>query len=160
MVKMRVMTYLWRLQQSQLIVSMILWAVLLTLTSYQYVGWRLQQFFFNSIYLGFLILFLIIFGFIILVGFAFDAIFKLWKEQSIVIAHRNPYLKERLYPKEVVMWRHMFLPILKRFEDTNPEVKEEIAFMERWINRCMDADSETKKEVDEVEAWILSKGSA
>jgi hypothetical protein len=151
------MTYFWRLQQSQLIVSMILWAVLLTLTSYQYVGGSIGEFF-GSVYLGLFFLFLIIFAFIILIGFAFDRILKLWKEQNIVVAHRNPYVKDRLYPKEIVLWRHMFLPILKKQEDSDPKVKQEIVFMEKWIERSMSVDPETRKEVEEVEAWVLRQG--
>jgi hypothetical protein len=154
------MTYLWRLQQTQVIVSMLLWAVLLTLTSYQYVGWRLQQTFFNNIYLGFIFLFLIIFGLIVLVGFAFDSIFKLWKEQNIVSARRNPYAREKIYTKEIVLWRRLFLPILEKYKEDDPKVRENIDFMEKWIQKCLEDDPNIQKEVDEVESWVLNKGPA
>jgi hypothetical protein len=133
---------------------MILWATLLTITSYEYVGWRLERMFFNSIYMGFIILFLIIFGIIIFVGFAFDRILRLWREQAVVVARRNPYLKERIWTRDIVMWRHMLLPILKRYENSDPKVKQEIEFMEKWINKCMQIDPNIKREVEEVEAWI------
>ncbi|MCK5548043.1 MAG: hypothetical protein KAI64_03450 [Thermoplasmata archaeon] len=153
--KMRLMTYLWRLQQSQMIISMILWATLLTITSYEYVGWRLQQIFFNNIYFGFFVLFLIIFGIIVLIGFAFDRVLRLWKEQQIVAAQRNPYVKERIWTRDIVLWRHMFLPMLKKYEDEDPKVKEEMDFMEKWIEKCMKVDPNVRKEVEEVESWVL-----
>lgn len=158
--KLRIMTYFWRLQQSQVLVSMIMWATLLTLTSYEYVRWRLEPLLFNNIYLAFFVLFLIIFGIIILIGFAFDAIFKLWKEQAVVIARRNPYLKERIWTRDIVMWRHCLLPILKKHEDTDPKVNEEIKFMEKWVDKCMKIDPNIKKEVEDVEAWVMEKVSS
>jgi hypothetical protein len=153
--KLRLMTYMWRLQQSQLIISMIMWAALLTLTSYQYVGGSIGEFF-GSVYLGLLFLFLIIFAFIILIGFAFDRILKLWKEQNIVIAHRNPYLRERMYAKEVLMWSHLLIPVLKKYEDKDQAVKKQVEFMEKWISKNMQIDSELYKEVKDAEAWVLA----
>lgn len=155
--KMRLMTYFWRLQQSQIVVSMILWATLLTLTSYQYIQWRVERegFLFGNTYIAFIILFLIIFGIIIIIGFAFDRIFKLWKEQQIVVARRNPYVKERIFTRDIVMLRHTLLPLLEKYKDTDPKMKEDIEFMEKWIDKCMKVDPNIKREVEEVESWIL-----
>jgi uncharacterized membrane protein len=139
---------------------MVLWATLLTLTSYQYLSWRVENdgLFWGNVYLAMIILFLIIFAIIIFIGFAFDRIFKLWREQAVVIARRNPYLKERPWTKEIVMWRHALLPILKKYEDSDPNVKKDIAFMERWIAKVMSIDPNIKREVEEVEAWIEGRG--
>jgi len=129
---------------------MIMWASVLTFTSYDFVGWR----FGGNVYLGLVVLFLVIFGIIVLIGFAFDRIFRLWKEQAIVAARRNPYVKERIWTRDIVMWRHMLLPMLKKYEEKDPEVKKEIEFMEKWIDKCMRIDPNIKKEVDDVEAWV------
>ena len=152
--KMRLMTYLWRLQQSQMIVSMILWATLLTITSYEYVGWRLQQTFFDNIYIGFSMLFLMIFGIILFIGFAFDAILKLWREQAVVATIRNPYCKEKLTAKEVVMWRHMFLPVLGSIKGRDPKVEKDVATMDKWVGKSIAEDADLRKEVEDLESWI------
>ena len=44
----------------------------------------------------------------------------------------------------------------KKYEETDPEVKKEIEFMEKWIDKCMKIDPNIKQEVQDVENWVLT----
>jgi len=74
------MTYIWRIQQSQMLISIIFWSLTLTGVFYQYIAplfdsiLGIPQ---ENVLVGmFLLLFMVLFC-VVLVGFVYDRVFKL-----------------------------------------------------------------------------------
>jgi len=164
MVKRYLMLQLWRVQQSMTLLSLILWAIVISLTALPII---------NPVWLRFLedrfgippnapgvvaltlvLIFLGVFAFLISVGLIYDKYLKLWREQLDVAYERNPYTREKLMVKEILLWRHMFLPSLRAEAKDSPEVQHEIEFMERWIEKSVSMDRNIQRAVKEAERWI------
>lgn len=165
------MLQLWRFQQSQAILGLVLWASLLTLTAYPILAGPIFGFLGSfgiaadtrgAVALALGIIFVSIAAALFLFGLVYDKVFRLWREQTDVLVDRNPYTRERLTAKEILTWRHMFLPALQassaRNPDrpNNPDLVSHIAFMEDWIARSLD-DPRTRRAVEETQEWIEPK---
>ena len=176
MVKHGFMLALWRFQQSQAILGLVLWGILLTTSSF-YIVWPLLSDYFvrwfgiqpndpGAVLLGLAVLFALIMSTLFAFGFIYDKYLRLWREQSDVAIDRNPYTKERLTTKEILTWRHMFLPALRAASSSkagsNPnsgedrEAQDHIAFMEHWIAESLE-DPRIRRAVHETEAAIERK---
>ncbi|HEY5605780.1 MAG TPA: hypothetical protein VIL45_04565 [Thermoplasmata archaeon] len=164
MVKRYVMLQLWRVQQSYVLLSLLLWGLVITFTAYPVVG---------SVWLGFLedrfgispstpgivaatlvLIFLSAFGFLFTLGVIYDKYLRLWREQLDVAYERNPYTREKLMVKEILLWRHMFLPALRRVAAEDPEIQREIEFMKKWIEKSESMDGNIRRAVGETEEWV------
>lgn len=162
MAKRYLMTQLWRIQQSYTLLSLVLWGVVIALTA-------------NPIILPFLqhnlgvdpsvpgvvaatliIVFVGVFGLLFAFGVIYDKYLKLWREQLDVAVEKNPYTKEKLSVKEILMWRHMFLPTLRAAEGRNPETVRELEFMERWIRKSIAVDGNIRRALEEAERWVTT----
>lgn len=157
MVKKMFMIQVWRIQQSYAIFSLFAWSFLLTFTSYPYIAplfsrWGVISA--EDVLLGMAVLFLIVFFGILAFGFLYDRILKLWREQADVVYERNPYAKEKLMPKEILLWKKAHLRTLREVAKQDPEVWEDIEFMEKWIQKSLESDPLLRKEVQETEKWI------
>jgi hypothetical protein len=84
-------------------------------------------------------------------GLFYDRV-KLWREQSLVAAERNPYMKERLYPKEAVYI--LFTAELLRAHGSDKTVEA----IENWVRLQTEDDATLKKDVDTLLRYI--KGQA
>lgn len=83
-------------------------------------------------------LLLLFFGFvfvIILIGWLYDRVFKLWREQMDVIYERNPYADDLLFRKEILQWKQYYLPLAKAVYKVSPDpdLKVAIERVESWI---------------------------
>jgi len=176
MVKHAFMLVLWRFQASQAILGLVLWGILLTLSAFPIVWPRLSEFFVNvfgiqpndpgAVFLGLALLFGLIMSALFVLGVVYDKYLRLWREQWDVAIDRNPYAKERLTAKEILTWKHMFLPVLRAasFAGTgnspNPgedhEVREHIDFMEKWIAESLE-NPRTRRAVEETRDRIEPK---
>jgi hypothetical protein len=145
-VKKALMTYIWRIQQSQMIISIVFWSLTLTGIFYQYfaplfdIYLGVPQ---ENVFLGMLLLLFIVLAGVIVIGFAYDRIFRLWQESSIVNVERNPYSRLLMMPKEILLWKRCQLRILK------------IEFMDKWFDKLLE-DPKIAKQVEETEKTILS----
>ncbi len=162
MAKRYLMTQLWRIQQSYALLSLILWGVVIALTANPFVLPYLQH---NLgvdptapgvVAATLFIVFIGVFGLLFAFGVIYDKYLKLWREQLDVAVDKNPYTKEKLSVKEILMWRHMFLPTLRAVKDNDPEARREIEFVEGWIHRSLAADGNIRRAVEEAERWIES----
>jgi len=155
MAKRFLMTQLWRIQQSYAILSLVLWGIVITLTAFPIVFPFFQR---NlgfpenapgavaaTLLLLFVGIFVLLFGF----GIVYDRYLRLWREQLDVTYDRNPYTREKLMVKEILLWRHMFLPALRATAVSDPTARTEIDFMERWIERTLVEDANIRT-VDRV----------
>lgn len=111
-IKKRVMTALWRVQQAQMIISIVFWSLTLTGVFYPYVRER----FFNSILgpervaIGMLIMFLGVITCIVLFGLMYDRL-KFWREQTMVVQERNPFAYgPRMMPNHIILWWALLNP--------------------------------------------------
>ncbi|MEM2869881.1 MAG: hypothetical protein QW379_05610 [Thermoplasmata archaeon] len=150
-VKKALMELMWRLQQSQSIIGLLMWSLMLTGIFYPYIRdkFKIDP---ANVLVPMLLLFLVIVVVILLVGIAFDKM-RFWKEQNIVIAERNPYTTYKLYPKEIHLAR-LWLSLARAQPSPTPELKRAIQFFESWMEKLMAEDPTYKKEVAEIEAFV------
>lgn len=157
-VKKALMTYIWRIQQSQMIISIVFWSLTLTGVFYQYfaplfdIYLGVPQ---ENVFLGMLLLFFIVLASVIIIGFAYDRVFRLWQEQAVVNVERNPYSRLLMMPKEILLWKRCQLRILKEVSKDDPEAQKDIEFMDRWFDKLLE-DPKIAKQVEETEKTIMS----
>ncbi|MGQ9582470.1 MAG: hypothetical protein ACUVV6_03035 [Thermoplasmatota archaeon] len=149
--KKRLMELMWRLQQSQAIIGLLMWSLMLTGIFYPYLRdkFKIDP---ANVLVPMLILFLLILFVILLIGLAFDKL-RFWKEQNIVVAERNPYATYKLYPKEIY-WAHLWLSIARAQPSPTPELRRQIEFFEGWLERLISEDPSYRREVEEIEAFV------
>ena len=150
MIKKRLMELLWRMQQSQSIIGVLMWSLTLTGIFYPYLRdkFGLAP---SNVLLPMMLLFLFILSMVVLIGVVFDKL-RFWREQNIVLAERNPYATYKFFPKEV-HWARLWLLVAKNQKDPSPELQKEIEFYEKWLARVVSEDEHYKKEVDLVEDY-------
>lgn len=157
-VKKALMTYIWRIQQSQMIISIVFWSLTLTGVFYQYfaplfdIYLGVPQ---ENVFLGMLLLFFIVLASVVIIGFAYDRVFRLWQEQAVVNVERNPYSRLLMMPKEILLWKRCQLRILKEVSKDDPEAQKDIEFMDRWFDKLLE-DPKMAKQVEETEKTIMS----
>ena len=97
----------WRLQQSQTLISMVFWCTTLTLLNWPYVSWRFtadnETLGIPMTYWGLGSIAAGVFIVVLTIGYVYDMIFALWKEQRTVDTERNPFGTYALIPANVVM---------------------------------------------------------
>jgi hypothetical protein len=154
-IKKKLMELMWRMQQSQTIIGVLMWSLTLTGIFYPYMR---DKFGFDpsDVLLPMMLLFLFILGMVVLIGVIFDKL-RFWKEQNIVLAERNPYATFKFYPKEI-HWARLWLVLAKQQKDPPPEVRREIEFFEKWMERLMAEDPHYREEVEEIESYAAGKG--
>lgn len=110
MVKKAVMIALWRVQQAQMVISIVFWSLTLTGVFYPYVRGKWFDSFLGPerVLEGMVIMFLLVIGLIVMFGLVYDK-FKFWREQNIVIQERNPYTYgSKMWPQNIIfMWALM-----------------------------------------------------
>jgi len=145
------MLLVWRFQQINSMILIIGLSFTLTLQSYKYISWRFVALGIPAKldWLIILIIFIIIFSGAIVVGIIYDSIMKLWIQQSIVTIERNPFAKEKIAAKMILNRKYFFIPLLK-----NANLKNEVKFSEKWIERNLEEDPILRKDVYRIFNWI------
>lgn len=148
MAKKLLMTYVWRITQAGPLLSLFFWSAALAGIFWQILGQDnppgpLWSFVVDVLgveaaratLVGLLLLFLMAAGFIVLVGYLYDHVFKLWVEQTDVIYQRNPYVDDKLFQKEILMWQQFYLPLARALYKVSPdpELKGAIERVEGWV---------------------------
>jgi hypothetical protein len=157
-IKKGLMTFIWRIQQSQMLISIIFWSLTLTGIFYQYFAPLFDRYLGISqrdVFIGMLVLFLLVLFAVALLGFAYDRVFRLWQESSVVNVERNPYSRFLLMPKEILLWKRCQMRVLKEVAKDNPETQRDIEFMDKWMDKLLE-DPKVKKQVEDTERIILS----
>ena len=112
MIKKKVMTGLWRVQQAQMVISIIFWSLTLTGVFYPYirVKWFDDVLGPERVLEGMVLMFLLVVSLIVLFGLVYDKL-KFWKEANIVIQERNPYTYgPKMWPQNIVLWDALLNP--------------------------------------------------
>lgn len=100
----------WRMQQSQAVVSLLLWGTTITLLVWPLIEWRFsvdcsrgpcfpsELFGVSSTYFALAAIFFTVMFSVLTIGFLYDQVFSLWTEYSSVAMERNPYATYALAP--------------------------------------------------------------
>ena len=147
MVRKYVMTLIWRIGQTGPILSLFFWSTALAGIFWPIIGRSpdgpLWVFLVKVLgipveratVIGIVLLFLVFAGFILLIGFLYDSVFKLWREQMVVSMERNPYADDLLLEKERLQCEMYYLPLAKAVHNLSPdpELKKAIDLVEEWV---------------------------
>lgn len=141
-----------------MLISILFWSLTLTGVFYSYFAPLFEEYLGISqknVFLGMTLLFFGVLATVILIGFAYDRIFRIWQEYSVVNVERNPYSRFLLMPKEILLWKKCQMRILRRVADDDPEARRDIEFMDKWMNKLLE-DPSIRKQVEETEKAIMS----
>jgi len=136
------MLQVWRLQQVAQVLTIALLAITLSLQLYDYVRWRAGPLF-ETPYVGVPILLLILAIIIWSIAIYWDLRLKMWREQATVLIERNPYTKEKLTSKEIVIYGLMWLPIMEKMAKDDPKLAEAVDIVKQWMKRVSEEDPNT-----------------
>jgi len=147
--KKALMTLVWRITQTGPILSLFFWSAALAGIFWPIIGrsepppgpfWRFLTETLgipaeNATMVGLLLLFLLFAGFILFIGFVYDRVLKLWREQMEVIYERNPFTEDRLFRKEQFQFERFYLPLARAVYKVSPDpdLKEAIREVEDWV---------------------------
>jgi len=142
--KKTAMMYLWRVQQSQAVISIVFWGLTITGIFYPYFKAKFHNFGLPDSWTfgGMLVIFMLVMLGVVAFGVLYDKL-KFWKEQTIVVAERNPYATWKLQPIHL-FWMDIWVATAKAQQNRTPELERTIAFAEAWMKRCEETDPWTK----------------
>ena len=172
MLKKTVKRQYWRVQQSQTLISMAFWVTTLTLLTWPYVKWRFDS---NSDFLGISMTYwgllsigVFVIGCVLLIGWAYDVIFSLWRAHMSVIQERNPYTTYMLNgPVGSVLAQTN--EILKTIAKDDEEIVRHTKFVDRWLSwnseqelwkRTMDGITDVMGDEDPVLLHFSERGES
>ncbi len=146
------MLQMWRVQQIAAILSLMMLAVTDALLIYDKVSWR--DGIFATPYTGATVLLLVIALAIWIVSIIWDTRLRMWREQMTVLVEKNPFNKERMAPKEIVMYSLMWLPMLESLGRTDPKVRDAAIALREWVNKAAKEDPAITRDVGEILKFI------
>ncbi len=143
------MTQIWRITQTGPFLSLFFWGAALAGIFWPIVGQAqptpgpLWVFVHDTLgisadrttLVGLSLLFVFFSGLILLIGFVYDRVLKLWREQMDIAMERNPYAEDRLLRKEVMQWDQFYLPLARAVYRLSPdqELEDAITRVEDWV---------------------------
>lgn len=132
------MLQMWRVQQIAAILTLVLLAISLSLQIYNYMSWRSGLF--SSPYTGALIILLGLGLIIWVLSIVWDLRLRMWREQMTVLVERNPYAKEKMSSKEVVLYGLTWLPLMDKLGKDDPEIRASAVALRKWIESVVRSD--------------------
>jgi len=162
-----VMRQYWRMQQSQAVVSLLLWGTTITLLVWPYLRWRFEPgcgdglLCFNSelfgiplTYIGLVAIFMAVMMAVFTVGFLYDQVFSLWTEWSTVATERNPFATYALSPTWVLLFA-LQAETLKRQSGDDEAVQEQMDWFLNWCKTYTDGEMFARA----VQQWDKTLGA-
>lgn len=146
------MLQMWRLQQVAQVLTLTLMAANLSLMVWGYVKWR-GSIFENSI-VGPLVILLVLGLGIWSFAIVWDLRLKMWREQVSVLVEKNPFMKERLAPKEIALYALTWLPVLEHLGKEHPEMKTHAEALRLWLQKELKDDSLVRKDLEDILEYI------
>jgi hypothetical protein len=146
------MLQMWRVQQIAAILTLALLAISLSLDLYGFMSWRSGVF--SSPYTGVPVILLTLGLMIWSISIIWDMRLRMWREQMTVLVERNPYTKEKMTAKEIVTYRLLWIPLLKKYEESDPTLKGHSEKLEKWIDHVMKDDSSVVREVEDLTGYV------
>lgn len=148
-VKKWFMLQVWRLQQVAQIMTLALLALNLALQIFDLIKWR-QGSPLSTSWIG--VPMILLFLAMVIWSFAmyWDLRLKMWRDQATVLVERNPYSKEKLSAKEVMMFGLLWLPMMEKLSKDDPKLSSAVDVIKSWIKRVTDEDPNTARDVKEI----------
>ena len=155
----------WRMQQSQAIVSLLLWGTTITLLVWPLIEWRFTAectagpcfsddiFGVSSTYFALTGIFFTVMFSVLTIGFLYDRVFSLWTEFRNVDAERNPFATYALAPIWV-MTIALQAEVLKR---TSPD-DEAMVQQADWCLKWCESYTEGEMFARAVQRWDQDLG--
>ncbi len=151
-VKKWFMLQMWRVQQIAAVMTLVLMAINLALQMYDYMSWRSGVF--SSPYSGALVILMVVGGIIWGLSIVWDTKLRMWREQMTVLVEKNPFNKERMAPKEIVMYSLMWLPMLESIGRNDPKVRDAAVALREWVDKAAREDLNIARDVQEILKFI------
>ena len=148
------MKYLWRLQQTQMIVGVFFWSLTLAGIFFEYfkpIFVNLGLINSSQVGLGLLILIIMVAVSVLIIGYFYDKVFKLWTEKRVVDMERNIFFKTKLSAKEIVHWQYYQITLLKSLK-----LHAQAEFFNIWNERVMEEDKILRDDVAKIAKWVNS----
>ena len=145
-VKKKIMTVLWRVQQAQMVISIVFWSLTLTGIFYPYISDRFLDDLVGpeNVAIGMVLIFLVVIGLIIMFGYAYDRL-KFWKEQVTVAQERNPFsYGTKMTPIQITLFKAIL---------SDDEYEKERAIRLIEDNEQDPQVSRIMKDIDEKYGW-------
>lgn len=150
-VKKWAMLQVWRVQQVAQIMTLLMLAVTLSLQLWGFMKWRGEI---MGSYAGALIILLVLAAVVWVIAFVWDVRLKMWREQISVLMLKNPFVKERMTPKEVAIYAMTWIPVLEHLSKENPALKANADKLRDWLQREVDVDAFTVEELKDILGYI------
>ncbi|MBN1677271.1 MAG: hypothetical protein JW880_01905 [Candidatus Thermoplasmatota archaeon] len=141
------MLQMWRLQQVAQVLTLVLLAVNLSLQLWGYIKWRGEVL---GSYAGVFVIFLILAAVIYAFAIIWDMRLKMWREQTAVLIEKNPYMKEKMSPKEIAVYAMTWLPVLDHLGKNDPVLKDYADNLRKWLKREANEDAFAAKELEDI----------
>ena len=153
--KKKLMKTFWRVQQAQMVISVVFWSMTLSGIFYPYFVAKFPDWAGGpeNTFIGLIVLFGLVLSGIFIFGFIYDK-FKFWKEQQLVIVERNPYTGWKMNPV-FTQWVELWIEMAKTLPDKSPELEAKIKFFEQWVARLEEIDPWTKEMRELTRAFVL-----
>ena len=160
-----VMRQYWRMQQSQAIVSLLLWGTTITLLVWPLIEWRFTSectggacfsgeiLGVSSTYIALVGIFLSVMLGVLTIGFLYDQVFSLWTEFRSVDMERNPYVTYALAP----LWTMTIALQAEVLKRTSPNDEAMVAQAD-WCLKWCEAYTEGEMFARAVQRWDKDLG--
>jgi hypothetical protein len=146
------MLQMWRLQQIAQIVTIALLALNLSLQIYKFMSWRGSLF--STPYTGVPTLLLLLAAVIWALAIVWDTRMRMWREQMTVLTEKNPYLREKMNTKELVLYQLSWLPVLEGLGKNDPQARESAETLKLWMQKVMSEDPSLSADVKDVFEYL------
>ena len=146
------MLQVWRFQQISQVATLVMLSASLATTVWSLVKYR-GGIFANS-FVGILVIMIII-GFT-LWAFAiyWDLRLRMWRDQATVLVERNPYSKEKMAPKEIVLYAMTWLPVMEKLGENDPKMRAEAEAFRGWLRKASREEPGLERDMKEILEFI------
>jgi hypothetical protein len=144
------MLQLWRVQQVAQLLTIAMLAFTISLQIYPYVSWRFEGTVFEGTYPSITLILLLIAAGVWIFAITWDMKLRMWREQATVLVERNPYAKEKMTSKEVVLYGLIWLPLLEKMAKDDPKLTTASEVLREWLRKASKEDPSNAAEVEQL----------
>lgn len=146
------MLQVWRLQQISQVMTLLLLALSEATVLWGFLKYRGGVF--NNPYIMIPVMLLLFGGAIWLASVFWDLRLKMWRYQATVLVERNPYSKEKMAPKEIVVYGMTWLPVLEKLGENDPKMKAQAEAFRTWLRKASKLEPNLEADMKEILDFI------
>jgi hypothetical protein len=147
------MLWMWRVQQVSQPLTLTLMAINLSLTVFGLIKWR-EGSPLSVSWIGVPLILLLLAFVILSFALIWDLRLKMWRDQATVLVERNPYSKEKMSAKEIMIYGVLWLPVLDDIGKRDPKAKIAAEALREWIRKASKEEPVMEKDLDDVFKYI------